>query len=30
MGIAYLFRDLKIYYRLNELLDTPQAEVQKS
>lgn len=30
MGIAYLFRDLKSRYRLNELLRTPQAEVQRS
>lgn len=30
MRIAYLFRDLKSYYRLNELLHTPQAEVQRS
>lgn len=30
MGIAYLFRDLKLYYRLNELLHTPQVEVQRS
>lgn len=30
MGIAYLFRDLKSRYRLNELLHTPQAEVQRS
>lgn len=25
MRIAYLFRDLKSYYRLNELLHTPRA-----
>lgn len=30
MGIAYLFRDLKLCYRLNELLHTPQVEVQTS
>lgn len=30
MGIAYLFRDLKLYHRLNELLHTPQVEVQRS
>lgn len=30
MGIAYLFRDLKLYYRLNELLHTPQVEVERS
>lgn len=30
MRIAYLFRALKLYYRLNELLHTPQTEVQRS
>lgn len=30
MRIAYLFRDLKSYYRLNELLHTTRAEVQRS
>lgn len=30
MRIAYLFRDLKSYCRLNELLHTSQAEVQRS
>lgn len=30
MRIAYLFRDLKLYYRLNEIVRTPQPGVQRS